>query len=240
MEGKSLRRVHRSPRSSILVAVVALVAGLLLGASITTNRHLFSEGSETLTDLVGKREIALDELAIQVSELRSDVENLLDQALPNARPGEKRPLSRVSVTGPGVVVSLSDSSDDFVGDQGTDVNDMVVHQQDVDAVVNALWRGGAEAIAVQGERLASDTPLRCVGNVILVGTRAYAPPYIIEAIGPQDSMVASVEEDERIQAFRRDARRYQMGWELGRDSNLTLPAATEVNVPKLAVPLSGA
>lgn len=238
MGGKKRRTARHFSHSSVLVAVIALAAGLLLGASITTHRHLNASGSETLTDLVGKREAALEDLATQVEQLRKDVESLLDQEIPNAKPGHNRPLSGVSVSGPGVVVSLSDSADDFVADQGTDVNDMVVHQQDVDAVVNALWRGGAEAIAVQGERLASDTPLRCVGNVILVGTRAYAPPYVIEAIGPQDSMVASIDQDERIQAFRRDARRYQMGWELSQVSDLTLPAATEVSVPKLAVAAS--
>lgn len=228
-----------SRRASLMVGLVALAAGLLLGASINTTRHYGPAGSETLTGLVANRETQLGQLEEQVEQLHQDVEILLDAALPNAKPGGTKPLSRVSVSGPGVVVSLSDSADDFVADQGTNVNDMVVHQQDVDAVVNALWRGGAEAIAVQGVRLASDTPLRCVGNVILVGTRAYAPPYVIEAIGPPEEMTASIESDERVQSFRRDARRYEMGWEFSQASFLVLPAATEVSTPKLAEPSVG-
>ena len=66
---------------------------------------------------------------------------------------------------------------------GLDPNVLVVHQQDIQAFVNALWAGGAEAISLQGQRLISTTGIKCVGNTVVLDGVPYSPPYVIEAIG---------------------------------------------------------
>src|SRR5690606_41382455 len=66
---------------------------------------------------------------------------------------------------------------------GLHPDDLVVHQQDLEAVINALWAGGAEALMVQDQRITSLSSVRCVGNVLLLHGRHYSPPYRISAIG---------------------------------------------------------
>ena len=81
------------------------------------------------------------------------------------------------VRGPVVVVELNDAK--IPADQlpeGVGVDDNVVHQQDVQAVVNALWSGGAEAMMVMDQRLISTSAVRCVGNTLILQGRVYSPP----------------------------------------------------------------
>ena len=61
--------------------------------------------------------------------------------------------------------------------EGVGVDDIVVHQQDVQAVVNALWSGGAEAMMVMDQRLISTSAVRCVGNTLILQGRVYSPPF---------------------------------------------------------------
>ena len=81
------------------------------------------------------------------------------------------------VEGPAVVVELNDAK--IPSDQlpeGIGVDDIVVHQQDVQAVVNALWAGGAEAMMLMDQRVISTSAVRCVGNtLILQGASTHRP-----------------------------------------------------------------
>ena len=65
---------------------------------------------------------------------------------------------------------------------------LVVHQQDIQAVVNALWSGGAEAMTLQEQRVISTTGIKCVGNTVVLHGVPYAPPYEITAIGDLDAL----------------------------------------------------
>ena len=67
-------------------------------------------------------------------------------------------------------------------------DDYVVHEQDVHAVINALWAGGAEAVAVMDQRVIGTSAVRCVGSTLLIHGRVYPPPYRITAIGPAERM----------------------------------------------------
>ena len=67
-------------------------------------------------------------------------------------------------------------------------DDYVVHQQDVQAVVNALWADGAEAMMLMDQRVISTSAVRCVGNTLILQGRVYSPPYVITAIGDQRAM----------------------------------------------------
>ena len=64
---------------------------------------------------------------------------------------------------------------------GADPDDYVIHQQDVQSVVNALWAGGAEAMMLQDQRVISTSAVRCVGNTLILQGRVYSPPYVITA-----------------------------------------------------------
>lgn len=85
------------------------------------------------------------------------------------------------VTGPGVVVTLSDSQQRNTA--GDDENYFVIHDEDLLLVVNELWDAGAEAVSINGERLVGRSEIRCTGATVSVNGSRYAAPYTIRAIG---------------------------------------------------------
>jgi uncharacterized protein YlxW (UPF0749 family) len=88
--------------------------------------------------------------------------------------------------GPGIVVTLEDSS--ASRSPTGDPNDLIVHERDIQTVVNAVWGAGAEAVAVAGERLTSRSAVRCAGNTLLLHGTLRSPPYEISAIGDPASL----------------------------------------------------
>lgn len=90
--------------------------------------------------------------------------------------------------GPGVVVILNDST--RPPRPGEDPNKTILHYSDLAAVVAELWASGAEAVAVNGERIVSSTGINCVGTTILCNTKRMAPPYVISAIGDPTDLQA--------------------------------------------------
>lgn len=91
-----------------------------------------------------------------------------------------------AVHGPGVVVWLNDSQRPM--QPGENPNEMILHNYDVASVVNELWVAGAEAIAINGQRVISTTPIRSTAITMMVNTRRIAPPITIEAIGEPDAL----------------------------------------------------
>ena len=82
------------------------------------------------------------------------------------------------MVGPGLVVRLDDANRDpgAALPAGVTSDDLVIHQQDLQAVVNALWQGGAQGIQVMDQRLISTSAVRCVGNTLILQGRVYSPP----------------------------------------------------------------
>ena len=66
---------------------------------------------------------------------------------------------------------------------GATVDDVVVHQQDVQSVVNALWAGGAEAMTIMDVRVICTSAVRCVGNTLLLDGKVYSAAVLVTAIG---------------------------------------------------------
>ena len=85
---------------------------------------------------------------------------------------------------------------------GADPDDYVIHQQDVQSVVNALWQGGAEAMMLQDQRVISTSAVRCVGNTLILQGRVYSPPYTIAAIGDVERMRGSLDRDPDVANLR--------------------------------------
>ena len=108
------------------------------------------------------------------------------------------PAGLEAVRGPGMTISLDDAPDDVLADAGSDVSDLIVHQEDIQAVANALWAGGAEAMTLQGQRVVSTTGIKCVGNTVILHGVPYSPPYRIRAVGATGSMLAAVNRSVRV------------------------------------------
>lgn len=92
----------------------------------------------------------------------------------------------IPVKGPGIEVKLDDSLQK--PSPGEEWYYYVVHDVDIQAFVNELWAAGAEAIAVNDQRVVTSTSVRCVGPTVLVNAVRLAPPYVIRAIGAPNTL----------------------------------------------------
>ena len=115
---------------------------------------------------------------------------------------------------------------DAAGDDLEAVSDLLVHQQDIQAVANALWAGGAEAMTIQDQRVVSTTGIKCVGNVVILHGVPYSPPYRISAIGPTDEMLTSVSTSPYIQLYLQVVEESGLGWDVAVDPSMEMPGYT--------------
>ena len=88
----------------------------------------------------------------------------------------------------------------------------MVHQQDIDAVLNALWSAGAEGIQMQDQRIIGTSAPRCVGNTLLLNGRTYSPPYVISAIGDASAMQAALAAAPLVTLYRQYVVRFGLGY----------------------------
>ncbi len=140
----------------------------------------------------------------------------------------KDPAGLTPRTGPGVTITLSDAPEDVINSTTGDVNLLLVHQQDIQAVVNALWRGGAEAVTVEGQRIVSTTGIKCEGNAVQLDGIPYGEPYVIVGVGELTSLTAALDADPYIQTYINDSEQadIDVGWDLTPIAAITLPAYT--------------
>ena len=138
----------------------------------------------------------------------------------------KDPAGLTPRSGAGVTVSLSDAPEEVRGVSTKDPNLLVVHQQDIQAVVNAMWKGGASAITIEGQRIVSTTGIRCEGNAVLLQGVPYSQPYDIAAVGDPAALTAAIEADQFISVYRFQAAdpEIAVGWELSQETLVEAPA----------------
>lgn len=132
----------------------------------------------TLREQLQRYEQAASEGQAQLASLRAQLQSL--EAL----------AGLTAVTGPGVVIRLDDSRRPLR--PGQNPNEVILHNYDVATVVNELWVAGAEAIAINGQRMIATTPIRSVATTMMVNTKRITPPITIEAIGDPDKLAARV------------------------------------------------
>ncbi|MEZ0094170.1 DUF881 domain-containing protein [Streptacidiphilus sp. EB129] len=216
--------------------MVFALAGLLFYVSAQTAHGTSLRNDDTLlrlSDLIQQRsqENAADENA--VAALRAQIDALAAQHSQN--PDDLRRLAVLEqqagldpLHGTGVVVTLNDAppgaTAKIPGIPQPQPDDLVVHQQDLQAVVNALWRGGAQGIQVQDQRLISTSAVRCVGNQLILQGRVYSPPYVIRAVGNQQALSAALNQDSYIQTYLEYVSAYGLGWKMDQPKTMTLPA----------------
>ncbi|MDO4606480.1 MAG: DUF881 domain-containing protein [Bowdeniella nasicola] len=86
------------------------------------------------------------------------------------------------VTGPGIEIKIDDTHIDNTEGKLQDF--------DFQLVINSLWAAGAEAIAVNGERIGPTTAVRTAGQAVQVNLKPLTPPYSINAIGDPAMLMA--------------------------------------------------
>ena len=218
---------------AILAAVIAVAAGALFAASAATSggQDIRTQATTQLRDLVVQRQHDLTALEGHVTDLQAHIDELSGQEAADPAVAEARAridqvalaAGATEVTGTGLRVTLDDapkSSD--TGDYSPD--DLVVHQQDVQAVVNALWRGGATAMQIMDQRVISTSAVRCVGNTLILQGRVYSPPFDITAIGDVAAMHAALADDPQVTIYRGWADLVGLGYRVEDLGEVTVPA----------------
>ena len=187
-----------------------------------------------LGDLIRAEQQRADDLTRRVDGLRAEVEAATDKAgAADRRVGAEQRRARglelaagtAPVVGPGVTVTLADAprSADRVLPEGTSPDDVVVHQQDVQGVVNALWAGGAEAIQIMDQRVIATSAVRCVGNTLILQGRVYSPPYKITAIGAPERLSQALDDSPDVATYRYYADTFGLVYEVAADTSTKLP-----------------
>jgi uncharacterized protein YlxW (UPF0749 family) len=223
---------HRTWR--ILVPVICLIAGVGFAASASDSRgtNLRAPATANLADTVKGAEQRVQDLDAQANTLQTQVTTLGrvtgqgDSAVAGAQ-AEVVPLQGpgglTAVHGPGLTVVLDDATPSSA-DAGVDPNQLVVHQSDLQSVVNALWAGGAEAMTISGQRVIATSAVRCVGNTLLLNGEVFSPPFRVAAIGPSRTMQDRLAASPGVKLFRNAAEILGLGYTVEPQDRLDLPA----------------
>jgi uncharacterized protein YlxW (UPF0749 family) len=224
----------------LLWRLIAPAVFILAGALFVTSA-VSAQGTDLragrygdLSTVVRQATEEADALRERRNELAQEVEDLTT-ALADTGVGQAQeqvddlrvPAGLAAMRGPGLTVTLDDAPSDSISAAGIDPNLLVVHQQDIQAVVNAMWAGGAEAMTVQGQRVISTTGIKCVGNTVVLHGIPYSPPYEITAVGDPAAMLAAVNESPYIDIYLDYVQAYGLGWEVLPHSMVELPASDE-------------
>lgn len=191
----------------VLLSLVFLISGFLIAfvydVSTIQNDHA------TITEAQWEEENALRNDILAQQEVNRELEKAVSQKQTTIQQLEKAQARReertyelvqrlqhlrmitgeVKVEGPGVIVSLRDAS--YIPNEGNP-NQYIVHEQDIQRVIYELLIAGAEAIAVNGQRLTDTSHISCVGPVVEVDGHQYFAPFKVSAIGDVSNMVQSL------------------------------------------------
>lgn len=232
--------------SGIAAVVVVALTGFLLSTNVRVNRTA-TVNTDT-ADLVENSVAEVSQLQTDVNDLQKQVNNLTealgsgsssssddsnastDTNTDAANNGGDASLMLPELSGAGVTVTLDDSPlwESAVNDNGTtaNINDYVIHQQDVESVVNALWAGGAEAMKIMDQRVLFNSAVICSGNVLSIHGKKYAPPFTISAIGDQDAMRKALNDSKAITILKQYVSAFGIGYKVENKDNLQFEATT--------------
>jgi uncharacterized protein YlxW (UPF0749 family) len=229
----------------LAVPIVVLGAGVLFATSAETahGTDLRAGRRLELTGLIAQRNQQVRAGEERAAGLRADVEattraqSVFDARVAAAQAAAdvlRNPAGLGAVRGPAVTVELNDAPPRPDGQlpPGATVNDIVVHQQDVQAIVNALWAGGAEAMTIMGQRVISTGAVRCVGNTLLLYGRTYSPPFRVTAIGPAADLRGALDASGAVRAYRQAVQDFDLGYTVTDEGEIRMPGYTgQVSLP---------
>ena len=226
-----MRSLSKRTKTTLVTGSAALAGFLFVASGITADgTNLRTGGLEDLRSLVVDRANKVGVLQSKVDTLATEVNDLsivkVDPALSSKISQLEQATGLTPVSGSALRISL----DDAPRDPGTALadgvvpDDLVVHQQDVQSVVNAMWRGGATAIQVMDQRMIGTTAIRCVGNTLLLQGQVYSPPFVVTAIGNTSELQQALNSEPGVLLYREYVERFNLGWDVSILNEVTIPA----------------
>ncbi|MFC8920445.1 DUF881 domain-containing protein [Streptomyces sp. NPDC057116] len=199
-EASARRAAEGGGLTRTLRAKLGLAAGLVLAALVVTlgaaqaqiSAPVVAKEREELIDRIQSETSAADGLEKQIETLRAEVGERQRKALERHGGDQGQLVALLSgatpVRGPGVRLVVDDAKDTEEGGGGPRESSGFadtgrVRDRDMQRVVNGLWQAGAEAIAINGQRLTALSAIRAAGDAILVDNKPLVPPYTVLAVG---------------------------------------------------------
>jgi len=226
--------VHRF--TSKIAAIVAFAAaGFLLAASTLTanGSDIRVERPAQLRDLVQNEANKIDKLENNLIDIQSEIENITNGTVRSEIQSTQVKIEQLSpvagftsMVGPGLVITLNDAPQvdlSIPENERPDVNDLLIHQEDVQSVVNALWAGGAQGVSLMGKRVIATSAVKCVGNTLLLHGKVYSPPFRIEAVGDVTKLTKSLRDDVNVAILQDYVDLFGLVYEVQRAALIELP-----------------
>jgi uncharacterized protein YlxW (UPF0749 family) len=240
---------HAGPRSRVGTAGVVALAVVLGAGTVWAGRELRAPRPEVLQartlleSEITDRNAEAQALREGNASLSAEVDTLSAEALAGAGEdviealqAQGAVVGTVAVGGPGLAITLSDSPRAASGAE--DAADERVQDLDLQILANGLWEAGAEAVAINDQRLTAVSAIRSAGQAILVDLMPLVGPYRVEAVGDPDAMQAALARTAAAShlALLRDT--YSIGVQIDPSDDLELPASP-VPTLRYATPTGG-
>jgi uncharacterized protein YlxW (UPF0749 family) len=226
-----MRNLSKRTKTTLVTTAAALAGFLFVASGITADgTNLRTGGLEDLRSLVLDRANKVGVLQSEVDALATEVNDLsitrVDPALSSQISQLEQATGLTPVSGSALRISLDDAPREpgELLPSGVVPDDLVVHQQDVQSVVNAMWRGGATAVQVMDQRIISTSAIRCVGNTLLLQGRVYSPPFVVTAIGNTSELQQALNDEPGVSLYREYVERFNLGWDVSILNQTTIPA----------------
>ncbi len=223
---------------TIVATLLGLTLGMYLASSWETEASkpiIRPEGSrQQVAETIQRLESEQADLKKTISQLRDQIaEQQTQQAKAKTTLAEiskelemqKVNAGMTALKGPGLQVIVDDSSGKTIP-AGDDPALYIVHEYHLRDVLNALWQSGAEAVAINGERVVGTTSIYCVGSTIMVNSTRLSPPYEIVAIGDAAAMEDWLNNPSVLKELKTRVKVYGLQFKTARKQELTVPAYT--------------
>jgi uncharacterized protein YlxW (UPF0749 family) len=213
----SQSREFNTPLTALVLAAFALL--VMMAAVQTRNdrpatereRNTLISDVAARKELQANREATAERLRKEVADLSASVDRF-DPAYQDLR----LEVGDLGATGPGITVVVSPSTDDNV--------DGIITDDDLQIMVNGLWYAGAEAVAINGERIGTLTGIHTANGAININYNDIAPPYTIVAIGPSDTLLQRFEDNPAGHYWASRQKEAAMQFGVTPSSDLSVPA----------------
>ncbi|MDJ1645229.1 DUF881 domain-containing protein [Streptomyces sp. SID6648] len=230
-----------------LKSKLGLAAGLVVAALVVTlgaaeariSAPVVAKEREELIDRIDAETEAADTLESNVDKLRADVSERQRKAL-EQHGGDQGQLvallaGATPVEGPGVKLIVDDAKNTDQGGGGPRESSGFadtgrVRDRDMQRVVNGLWESGAEAIAINGQRLTALSAIRAAGDAILVDNRPLVPPYTVLAVGDGKKLATAFQDSADGQYLQALKESFDIRTSISDQAKVQLPAAPSLIV----------
>lgn len=224
-------------RTRLAHSLVLLLPAVLFGLLVSVQWRTQSERNELtvryntpLLDAAKTLQNEQNALKVDLARLRADLDQI--QANASTQSGSAKDLQgRIDElkliaglnerTGDGVIITLDDARG---ASAAKDIEKSICHNTDLTDIVNQAWRGGAEAIAINDERIVGSSSIYCVGSTIMVNGTLMSPPFSVVVIGPQNDLLATYDDPTQLRDLKQRRDVYGLGFRVSRTSGLRVPS----------------